>query len=321
MTGVRFDLKPYQWPPSAQGQRLGFADAVFAVEWDGAEVEVAARWVKVRWSRALLYFRPIGEDSLHVVAASHSGRVSLYFLPDMFKKDARRNAFVEKTVRKAIKGWGLTFGYAARVPLSVTQGATPQWIFLLHDASQGAWQGELPGCSTPFAIKDRSEISLDAMQNAETSLGFASQWSQLSREEQMRRAICFCNGTLEELERLVAAVALLDPALKEQSCQAFFYVDATFILGRRTFAQFERAAPNARRRRWAFYFGRYFAPHLDPFLKERHLCIKHSYISTLVSLSLSPPTQHERLEAALTLRDWAKDKIPEREARLLLPKL
>ena len=319
MTDVRFDLEPHQWPPHARGERLGFADAVFAVEWDGAEVEVAARIVNIHYGNALLYFRRVESDLSYTVSFQSGQRFALNFFQTIFIKK-NPAAFAKHEVRKAIAGHGASYGYAVHVSLPKLKLTTPQWLFLLHDGTHGTWQGELPGHSTPFLLDDFRQLTLDIIRDPDSSPGFALRWSQLADDEKMHRAVCCGNGTLEELRKLVWAVAVLDPVAAKCDQRAIYYMNGEFIMGQRTFTGFEWAPPNSRRRRWALHFHRYFDPHIDRNLATRHLCIAQHFISSLVSLKLTTPTQHERLEAALTLREWAKGVISDHEARLLLPK-
>jgi len=69
---------------------------------------------------------------------------------------------------------------------------------------------------------------------------------------------------------------------------------------------------------WAHLFTDYFKPRLDRSLTH-HLCVRSWCNNRWVVAAYSDtPTHHERLEAALQLRDWARGKIAPRKLKLLL---
>ncbi len=318
MTGVRFDFEPHQWPPHALGGREGFADAVFTVEWGGKEVEVAARWVRVDRGCALLFFRAVDNTMPQLVVSRYDERISpRRFIADCMKEKSRVR-FAEELTREAITSWSLSYGAAFRVPL---QSADPQWLLLFHDDKRGAWIGQNSWRETPFLIDDINVFKSDVWQKPESSVGFALQWSQLSPVEQQKRAVNLAVENWDELTQLVQAVTRIDPAAANSTLRAMFYLSGKLHLGYQGVSVDWSVPPNARTRRWAFHIHRHYAPRLNENLAAQHICIARGYLDNLVCLSISSPTQHERLEAALFLRDWAQGKIPEREARLLLPKL
>lgn len=62
----------------------------------------------------------------------------------------------------------------------------------------------------------------------------------------------------------------------------------------------------------------YFSPFLDPFLINRHLCVEHHrHHMKFLRVVASYPSAHERLEAALNLKEWARGKLSADEVKIL----
>ena len=315
MTEVRFDLEPHQWPPQAQGERLGLADAVFTVEWDGAQVEVAARLVPIGIESFLMFFRALESSQIYVVATSSGIRLSPRLRYPINQES--KIEFLKEQLPKVLENGEFTT-YGRLLPFHQT-GLEPTNIFIAHDGKMGAWVNQSHASWTQFRLNNENDLAIDAVENPDSSAGFALRWSRLSHEERCRRALCFANGDWREFQEIVrAAVYFGAPAFVTAGMIISF--GGEFGISDIT-ARIRYHNVGVRLRRWAIYIARYFAPRCDADLAARHLCVAQQSLSPILSFKPPPPSQHERLEAALTLRDWATDKIPPREARLLLPKL
>ena len=318
MTDVRFDLEPHQWPPNAQGERLGFADAVFAVDWNGEEVEVAARLVQIGKASAMMFFRARQSSQIYVVATSFGLRLSEQWI--RFSSQESRIEIIEERLPKALGSDEFTT-YGRLLPFH-QRGDDQTNLFVAHDGAIGAWITDSRAGWTQFRARNESDFSLQSLPHPDSPAGFALQWSRLSHTQQVERALCFANGDWQEFQETVrAAVYFGAPSLAKTGMIISF--NGEFAIGDKA-APFYRHSVHdtgVRLRRWAVYIQKHFAPYRDEQLAVQHLCVAEQSLSPFIQFELPQPSQHERLEAALTLRAWAKDKIPAREARLLLRKI
>ncbi len=315
MTEVRFDLEPHQWPPQAQGERLGLADAVFAVEWDGAQVEVAARLVPIGIESFLMFFRALESSQIYVVATSSGIRLSPRLRYPINQES--KIEFLKEQLPKVVEDNDLAT-YGRLLPFRQSREEQIN-LFVAHDGASGAWIAESRVGWTPFRSDSQTDLAAQALANPSSPAGYALLWSQLSDEQRRERALCFANGDWNEFRRIARAAACFDvPTFSGYDIWIAF--DESFHL-KTGQLHLDNYDPGVRLRRWGYYIRNYFAPHRNDVLAARHLCVAQQSLSPILSFKPPQPNQHERLEAALTLRDWAKGKIPPREARLLLPKL
>ena len=315
MTGVQFDLEPHQWPPSAQGERLGFADAVFMVEWDGREVEVAARLVTVGLESVLMFFRALESSQVYVVATSFGIRLSPRW-HHLISQESKI-AFLKEQLSKVLESDKFaTYGRLLPLRQSRRESVT---LFIAHDGKMGAWIRDFSFGWTPFRLCDETGLTLQTITNPDSPAGYALRWSQLPHAQQCERAVCFANGDWKEFCETVHAVACFG-APTVATPEHWISFGGEFRIRTEQWG-FGGHNVGVRLRRWAIYIQDYFAPYRNEQLAAQHLCVAEQSLSPLLSFKLPQPSQHERLEAALTLRAWVKDKIPPHEARLLLPKL
>lgn len=320
MTTVRFDLEPHQWPPHAQGDREGFADVIFRVEWDGqeVEVEVAARLVQISDYSVSIFFRALDSSQIYVVATPYGICLSprWHHLVDQESKII----FLKEQLAKVLKNEGFAI-YGRLLPFHQSENNRTN-LFIAHDRTSGAWVGESSLVWTPFHTDSEADLTHESLENPNSLAGYALRWSQLSHAEQCARAVCFANGDCKEFRAIVrAAVYFGAPALDTQDLTIFFNSEFSISISNPLFHNSLFYPIGVRLRRWGAYIERHFAPHRNQTLAARHLCVANKSLEPLVQFALPQPTQHERLEAALLLREWVEGKIPAREARLLLPKL
>jgi len=146
-------------------------------------------------------------------------------------------------------------------------------------------------------------------------------WSYLSADERLSKAIRFRNGDLKELRSVVRAIGIME-ATRQNLPKGWTVVFADALrFGENSLMALQQRNKIARLRRWSHHLNRHFNPHRDEDLAARYWCVRHFAFGHYASFEEGPPSQHERLEAALFLREWTAGKIPSDELRLLLPKL
>ena len=317
----RFDFASDEWPPLAIGPCEGFADAVFRVLWDGKRVEIMARWVQIGKNAAFLFFKE-SEGPVFVVARLNKNTIFTSAFGDACMRDQKKINLAVECVTKALRGWGLNYGVGRRLLVQMSNTSETQWLFLLHDGKSGMLNdftssGRYP---TLFRLESNQDLTFEMLQDPTSLVQFALDWSHLPFQQRLRRAVCLERGTWQELDNLVHAVAYFEPSCNKGNVKTRLFFGEGFYLSWNP-PYWDTEMPNVRLRRLAVHIHRYFRPHRNEILSARHLCVAQQSIEPLVMLELLPPTQHERLEAALFLRDWARGKIPPDELRLLLPKL
>lgn len=315
----RFDFAPHEWPPLALGPREGVSDAVFRVVWDGEEVEVAARWVELSRS-VILFFRFSKKAQDTWVLASHQHTPDEFGLPVGSIEESHRSAKAQAHVEDAIKQ--SFFGRAQNLDISAFGFSGTQWLYLSVDGRSGCWNGG-GSSKNPVIFRVSAEASCfeQELANPASDVRFALQWSYLSGDERISKAICFSNGDMYQLERVVRAIGIME-ATRANLPKRWEVVFADALhFGMNSLTLFHPTSENARLRRWSHHLNRYFNPHKDEELAASYLCVRHFAIAHYASFVEGPPSQHERLEAALFLREWATGKIAPDELALLLPKL
>jgi len=320
MSLPRFDFAPHEWPPLGIGPREGLADAVFKVVWNNERVEVMTRWVELEHRAAYLFFKAIGGGPTLVVSREHSYGTSPFANVGM-KGNSKVRLPVE-LVQKALRGWGLSYGHGFCFPAQTWHTRHPQWLFLRHDGSGGVWNDwhyELH--ITPFRLSPPLDFSRQALEDPDSPIRFALDWSQLSHEQRLEQTCGVFNDKQSELHKVVQSIALSEPSLHRTEAIGRLYYGEKLWPTVKTPHGWEGETPNARLRRWSVHLQRAFNWKKDEELTARHLCVERFNAWPRVQIELSPPTHHERLEAALFLREWAAGKIPSDELRLLLPKL
>ncbi len=316
MSLPRFDFAPHEWPPLAQGEREGLADAVFWVEWNGEEVEVVARWVDV--SRCLiLFFRCPQQSPLTWVVGSHDYIPSEFGLPDGDASPIEAATSAQRHVKEAKEA--SSFGHTQNFDCSPFGVSGSRWLYLSINGQGGSWNGPgFPHDASVFHLQKSFEQEVD---DPESDVRFALRWSHLSLDERISKATHFRNGDLNELSQVVRAVGISEAARQNPLGSWEIYFPDAWHSWTNAQVTLKFEGKNPRLRRWWHHLNRYFGPHKDEALAAQHLCLQKFSVGIYAEFEEDPSSQHERLEAALFLRDWARDKIPPDELRLLLPKL
>lgn len=171
-----------------------------------------------------------------------------------------------------------------------------------------------------------------------------SQQAQLTEKEDLRLRTVFSHGDVDELFKVLLAITCYKGLGNHLSAIFYFIEPGCFM----TFNRFAFRGPVVTRaidangreiispprppvnplsqcNQWRTYVHDYFCISLNEKYIPKYDCSRfnddYKPISPQIRLEICPPSQHDRLEAALFLRDWAKDKIPPQELKLLLPKL
>jgi len=313
----RFDFELHEWPLGSSQSPEGFADAMWRTRWQGAEVELCARWVLCGRSGSLLFFRRLDDEMTWLVSHGPWAPGAFSFMvghtgPQHIENTARQR--VEKALRSGCYGQARNFD-ASRWGLTESQ-----WLFLNVDGRRGSWNGagSGPAAEASFEIAtDSLEVEMD---DAKSPVRFALEWSLMSPRERMEKAVRFRNGDWNELRAVVHAVGMAEATRFGQGERWTIVFSESLRFGRSMFAR-HPANGSARLRRWSHHLNRYFSPHIEESLKARYDYVSRLTMPYYVSVEAQLPSHHERLEAALFLREWARDKIPPDELRLLLPKL
>lgn len=209
----RFDFAPHEWPPLARAEREGLADAVFEVEWDGERVEVLARWVVMERDVAALFFRRASEHRIHVVSSRSAGIAALASLKTIPGGDQ----VTKIIVCRAIKGWNYSYGSAFRVPAGLCNTHNDQLVFVHHGNKFGCWGGcGSSGYPVSFRVEEAQTTRAEAMENLDFPMRFALDWSQLSREERVKRAVCFRDADFNQVREVVKAIALAESSFSHR---------------------------------------------------------------------------------------------------------
>ncbi|BCM90540.1 hypothetical protein IAD21_02394 [Abditibacteriota bacterium] len=317
-TTIPFNLMPHEWPPLASGEREGFADVVFETQLDEKSVGVMARRVKIPHGMSLLFFRCAGDGAPRVVSRFNQFPYSKFPRLDFPPIGPYVKDLVERALQ--MRQWGFAF----RVNMAEMGAEGMGWLYLHCDWASGCWMGCNGQFNTArFCVEPDFGNLGAALLNADSDIRFALDWLDSSPGERVRRVVHFANGDLNEMATVVRAIALNNPSLPLDSPEWFigFGTHFSFSWRRAPTWQWWHRHPDLRLRLWTRHLNRYFGLSKDEVLASRHACVTDFYPEECVQVRGSIPTQHERLEAALFLREWAKDKIPADELRLLLPKL
>lgn len=280
-------------------------------------MEVAARFLKTSGS-AISFFRRLEGDQTNWVVSSQRYTPAQFGFMVGHTSPTDIAASAERRVKEAIKT--SHFGHACSFDCEAFGVSGSRWFYWSMDGQGGCWNG--PGSAHNATIFRLEQNSFEReMDNTECEIRFALGWSQLSEDERIKAVIHFQNGDLSELRAVVRALGIAEAA--RQNVMGNWAVSFADLLrfGADKLWALRNSPGNARLRRWSHHLNRYFALHKDEALAARYLCVASFHLPHYTSFEEGPPSAHERLEAALFLRDWARGKIPPDELQLLLPKL
>lgn len=165
--------------------------------------------------------------------------------------------------------------------------------------------------------------------NPESTIAFAHELAGHTEDEAALRCAYWVNGNRQEWEKVSRWILHTESSLWENSSEGET-VQWSYQLTEAGEAPQQEGGflartgqqkglfthdPASRRLQRA---NQYFSPFLDPFLINRHLSIEHHrHHMKFLRVSASAPSAHERLEAALNLKVWARSKFSPSEIELL----
>ena len=156
-------------------------------------------------------------------------------------------------------------------------------------------------------------------------LFFAFEWAKLSRFEQFDLVWPLQNGTYAQWEQVIRLHALATVQMPEAEGLQFYR--EVRMNGKSSSGFWTRRNPTSQRiesdsfTRFLEWTRRYFGPMRSEELCERYPCTEYRCRFDVVAFEVrlsQAPTQHERLEALLQLRDWLRDKAAPDEIERLL---
>lgn len=328
----RFDLAPWELAPDSPEQLEGVAGGRVRTEWGGKEREFLLREVEIASKQFVVFARDVN--------STEDGNWMFY--------DSSGWAGVSAGCARSPNAMNL---------FSRTQGCNLGRIFHFSFAPFGTnergfvfvapdGQAHLrcvqPDNQDPWLMADLFFfVSIEGLEDAtaaewrtrvEQELGdplsqarFALQWRLLSFNQQADLAIaCLC-GSHSEMQRLFRAALRCESLLQQvegtwqwayqMGEQDYVYL-AVLNANGLPIGDFEMSPFLIE---WRDSLLKWFDPSFDEDLSRNHRCVLDwSDNHEVFAVSVESPTHHERLEAMLELRDWARSKVPDELLKTLL---
>ncbi len=175
------------------------------------------------------------------------------------------------------------------------------------------------------------------LEDPHSDCSFAYHWSQRPYEERIASAIEFKQGTWAEFARVLQLLAWNEDRIWEVR-KTMASLGVSFSKKPRSNSQAMRGTEqyelevdvdvwdetqlSSHLKRGLDILHSYFCPYISPAVENTSIFRRNSRSSPRYTLGysfpLEPPTQHERLEARLQLRDWLQDKVAPEEIPFLL---
>lgn len=251
---------------------------------------------------------------------------------------------VKKTPEPFIKSiekgdWGRIFLLNSQLELSDRLSAT--WELFLGANGHGGisnscicdadfiWSSP---CARELSLPNRTrfvEPVTQRFREAGDDLRFAYDWANASRFEQLSLVWPLTNGTYEEWEHIVRLHAIA--TLRWPDDSGWHLYRSVRMTGKGTSAfhsdprarnsRYQKAVQQASYNRFLAWAHRYFSPVRNDELCARFSCVEFAAkadTSVCEIRATQAPTQHERMEALLQLREWLEGKASPDEIALLL---
>ena len=330
-------LAPWEHLPGCAADQIeARAQNVEPFEWHGHTMQLAARFAEVGDGARYLFLRDVlSQDEGNWVLAHGShvdGPQQIQGAPPL--KLPGRLA--------AVKGaHSLPFGrlfHLGREELGVQK----PWRAFVAPNGSGCWLEthktwpdyhpfQLPRASfdskLQLAVSEVKALLLAQTRLAGSDARFAFDWAHLTEFEKEDSVLCVRRGSVAELRELLKCAFKIQPELQKHNAlwnwevesQQQVWSSLSFYNASNPAADF--VSVPLRLQLWRREILAFFLPTFDTQLHRRHVCISSGYtdnFGSLLHLEIQTPTHHERLEAALQLRDWAQDKIAPRKLKLLL---
>ncbi len=324
----RFDLAPWELAPDSPEKLEGVAQARIRTDWLGEEREFLLREVEIAPEQFILFVREVDseDEGNYVLYNSRCAWVSV----EMSWRTRAFNAanLILKAQHCSVARW-----FFVRVRLQEKQvpayiivnseeQASFQWVYPMEkdrDFERSLpfrWHcADLAHAPSPvWLARLRSELEQPL-----SAANSALRWLQLDFDTRVNAIMVCRRGSYRELLQVMRWVLICDSEVSWFSFEwdwEFDFLDS----------------PDDKV--WTSVFsqwGNKFLPLSDRSLEWRRAVLEWFQVSMnetlvnenqyvrlfcgdnheLMAVSVSSPTQHERLEAALELRDWARGKVPD----------
>lgn len=252
-----------------------------------------------------------------------------------------RKGHFRRTLRFDIQGRLLLTPDAQAMHLTISSRSSTLWCCPGRSArGHFQWQGLKQGVWLSrqwIATKTAAQIDCEVGQmlaDPNSDCSFAWNWAQLSDEERFQQLYLPRKGTLNECEHLIRAVLWNDPTITYiPECGFTLHIE----LIEANSPPILKIKRIARTYVWDFYETFRLSPHYmrllelviegsqlqrNPQIKDKTAARKMWSLfqssGNLWFVTTTNPTQHERLEARLQLREWLRDKVSPDELTVLL---
>lgn len=202
------------------------------------------------------------------------------------------------------KGWNSMAPfrwYAEPAPTVLRGGTTAQWLEWLEEA----------------------------LRIPESTIAFAHELADKSEDEAAFRCAYWVKGSREEWENVTRWILHTETSLwgnrsQGQTVKWSYQLTEAGEAPRQEGGSLNRSGERGgnftheRAIKRLQIISQYFSPFLDPFLINRHLSVEyHRHHMKFLRVTVSAPSAHEQLEAALSLRDWARGRFSPGELAVL----
>lgn len=330
----RFDLAPWELAPDSPENLEGVAQARITTNWLGDEREFLLREVEVAPEQFIVFAREVDseDEGNYVLYNSRCAWVSV-------EMSWRTRAF--NAANLILKAQHCLAGRWFFVCVRLEEKQVPAYV-IVNNEEQAIFQWLYPRKSDrdferslPFRwpcadlAHAPSPVWLarlrSGLEQPLSVANFALRWLQLDFDTRANVAMVCRRGSYRELLQVMKWVLICDSDISWFSFEWHWEFD--FLEHGEEMSQWLWSQDGKDEQRnsdfcaqWRMATLGWFGAHLNQELLESHRCVQMFCGDNheLMCVSASPPTQHERLEAALRLRDWARGKVPDELLQTLL---
>lgn len=330
----RFDLAPWELAPDSPEKLEGVASGRVRASWLGEEREYLLREVEIAPKRFIVFAREVGSDDegnwlLHY--AHKSSWISLY------TRGANRTynnedlglkleaLGVARLIWTSIEAHGNSLPYCATFnsegqgcfqrpsPFPIKPEVT-EWLPFSYDAS-----GLASANCDDWKRRFESELN-----TSDSDVNFSLYWANLTFQQRADAVINFRHGYYSQLIQIMTWVLLSDSGISWTTfpwCWRFCFLENHDSFWQHIWnsnweaGSFNQQDTSCFCNLWREGILGWFGVSINKRLIKAHYCVDRFCGEKdgvrLMQVEVSPPTQHERLEARLQLRDWARGKVPD----------
>lgn len=329
----RFDLAHWELAPDSPEKLEGVASGRIKAHWLGDEREFLLREVEIEPKESVVFARRRG-------APNGDNWVLGYeeYVPQLLSQVPPFESAQVRAVRdsQALCLLRLVHFDAARFGLEGTVRVTWSgkrgrlWIFTATEKTrERVWGFDLELPDAFFDVGQTSRVLAEALNDRNSDAHFALHFAAKSDFERRECALTFKNGSLAELERMLSLVLQLatwgDEIAGMWALSGYVDEEVDAPWGDHLARELDAETVASGRmppfhRAWRRALGDYFSPSPNEKLKQRHLCLEDYFyrLGCFAYGRAERPNSHQRLEAALELRDWARGKVPDELIATLL---